>query len=992
MFQIIGSEDILLLCIFVLITIFAGSLCKSKFVGALVGFLLGLVEIAISAVYYSEEFLSLPGVSKLVCLIVTGLVVGLFASKKSAQENMIAERERKLSQSARELNKYKDQMNNAKKDDLLNSHVLEKLRNSDPAVSKLLLLTVNQLLEYERTAEQCLDIILSLNPKFFAFIKTDGIIIAYNPTILSLYGYTDKDHLVGKNILDLIQKRDAKKASTDIKNLKFNESYNVRARNEQSIEDVATPPVSFSFDLTRNPHLILVEINTDKSQISKKADSILEISDQGIWWIGEAGTTNFITETTARLIGYSSSEITGKKISDFFAAADQYDELLTCCRNGVKTQQFEFVHKNGSRVAMQVDTHTVSGGSGNFLGLIVTLENISKQTFAEKALTHRLSMEEMIANISSRFIGISSNMVDREIVNALNLIEEFMGIRDCFLQLSLDGGNEDMQYISGEMCWHSSNAGNSAAGDAINPYYSNETMVIPLVSGGKPIGIFRCAQNTYSKEWMGQDTQLIQLIGEIFVNALAGRAFQLKLILSEERLRITLNSIGDAVIAVDENGIIQMFNMTAERLIGIDKNDVMGKALDDVFITRQVIENEDMSNEKEYTALVRADGKDCFISVKRSPITDAENRIYGEVIIFCDITEEKYAEDEIRYLSYHDRLTNLYNRTFFEEEIRRLDVKRQHPITIIMGDCNGLKITNDVFGHFEGDRLLVKTAEILVNSIRQEDIVARWGGDEFVIVLPKTDEKTANEIRDRIHRACEHTEAHPIKPSLALGSATKTDASQKIETILKEAEERMYRHKLLEGKSARNSIISSFEKMLHERNFETEEHAKRMQEMAKAFGLSLGLSDYELDNLCLLAALHDIGKIGIPDYILLKQGLLSKDEWTSMKKHPEIGYNIANATSELNNIADLILHHHERWDGTGYPEGLKGEEIPKLSRILSIIDAYDVITHARPYKEPLSKKEALDEIMHCSGTQFDPDLAKSFIRLMKNSDVLLHIT
>ncbi len=459
-----------------LLTTLVSTLSKGRFVGALIGLLFGLAEISVSAVYYSEEVLSLPNVAKLVCLCIAGLVVGLFASKKKAQQRTITEQEMKLSQADLELSRYKEHLNHAKKDDLLNMHVSEKLRNSDPAVSKLLWLTVNQLLEYERTSDKCLEILLSLDPKFFAFLKTDGMIMAYNPTILSLYGYTDKDHLIGKNILDLIQTWDAEKASRDIKDLKFSESYNVRARHEQSIEDIATPPIVFSFELARNPNIILVELNTDKSQISKKADSILEISAQGVWWIGSDGTTNFITESTARLIGYLPIEITGKKITDYLSETRKYNELMNDCRDGVqRTQQLEFIHKNGSRIAMRVNTHTVSDGNGNFLGLVMTLENISKQTFAEKSLSHRLSMEEMIAHISSRFIGISSNMVDREIVNSLDIIEEFMGIRDCFVQLSLGAGNGAMQDISGELSWHSSDPKNSTSGNAIKPYYSNET-------------------------------------------------------------------------------------------------------------------------------------------------------------------------------------------------------------------------------------------------------------------------------------------------------------------------------------------------------------------------------------------------------------------------------------------------------------------------------------------------------------------------------------
>jgi diguanylate cyclase (GGDEF)-like protein/PAS domain S-box-containing protein len=986
-----GSENVLLLCAALLLTVLVSSLFKGRLgitAGILSGIVFGFAAALASAFFFDAELYSITNIIIPACLGFAGFVNSYSASRRRAQQSTISEQKAQLAELNRELSRYVNSQNHSNKDDIFNRKVLEKLRNGDPDVSKLLWLTVNELLESSEPSEKCLEIILALDPSFFAYLKTDGSIIAYNPTLLAIYGYTGKDNLTGKNILDLIHENEVEDLSTDLKYLRFRDDYSVRTRNEQYIEDVAYPPISLSFDRSRNPYLILARINTRTRSI-KKADAVLELTKQGIWWIDSRGETKFITESTAKLLGYSANEIAGKKITDClkYGQAGKFNELLGFCRDGAnRTQRFEFFQKNGDTAAMQVNTYAILDGSRNLLGLLLTLENISKQSFAERSLSYRLSMEEMITNISSRFVGISSNNVDFEIVNSLNLIEEFMGVRDSFLQLSLSPDGESDAPLLGEMTWNSSNSRSRLNQGGLRLYESPEIIAIPIVSGGKQIGSFRCTRNTYSKEWMGEDIQLIQLVGEIFINALTGREFQRKLILSEERLRVTLNSIGDAVIAVDENKTIQMFNKAAESIIGISRNEALYKHLDEVFVTKQVIESQGLSNEKVYTALVRKDENDVYISVRRSLIQDSEKNIFGEVIIFSDITEEKLAEDEIRYLSFHDRLTNLYNRAYFEEEMRRLDVKRQYPITIIMGDCNGLKITNDVFGHYEGDRLLIRTAEILLKATRKEDIVARWGGDEFVIILPRTDEKTANEIRERILDACQSSDMHPIKPSLALGSATKTDERERIEDVLKDAEERMYRHKLLEGRSTRNSIISSFEKMLYERNFETEEHAKRMQQMAKKFGLALGLSDHELDNLCLLAALHDIGKIGIPDYILLKQGLLSNEEWKHMKKHPEIGFSIANATNELKNIADLILHHHERWDGTGYPEGLKGEEIPKLSRILSIIDAYDVITHSRPYKEPLTKKEALNEISHCAGTQFDPKLVKQFVRMMRNWD------
>ncbi|MFW6381744.1 MAG: HD-GYP domain-containing protein, partial [Bacillota bacterium] len=293
-------------------------------------------------------------------------------------------------------------------------------------------------------------------------------------------------------------------------------------------------------------------------------------------------------------------------------------------------------------------------------------------------------------------------------------------------------------------------------------------------------------------------------------------------------------------------------------------------------------------------------------------------------------------------------------------------------------DVNGLKLVNDAFGHDLGDRLLVQIARLLDNCCRQEDVVARWGGDEFVILLPRTGRQAARRIINRINRACKKAGDDPIQPSISLGFITKEEESSDIWDKLKTAEKWMYKHKLLESESARSSIISSLEETLWEKDYETKEHAQRIKNMALKMGQALGLPENKLDELILLAGLHDIGKIAISDSILLKPDSFTEKEWEAMKKHPEIGYRIAQASSELVPVAEGILHHHEWWDGSGYPYGLSGEDIPLTSRIICIVDAFDVMVHERPYKQPIGVEEALVELKRCAGQQFDPELVRVF--------------
>lgn len=354
--------------------------------------------------------------------------------------------------------------------------------------------------------------------------------------------------------------------------------------------------------------------------------------------------------------------------------------------------------------------------------------------------------------------------------------------------------------------------------------------------------------------------------------------------------------------------------------------------------------------------------------------------------IISDSFNRYRSDEDILYLSYHDKLTGLYNRRFFEEELKRMDTERQLPLSVIIGDVNGLKITNDVFGHMAGDRLLKMIAKIVSESCRDDDVVARWGGDEFVVLLPKTSSESAGMICKRIYLDCEAAKFYPVHASISLGHATKTHMNQSIEQVINSAEDWMYRRKLMESRNFRSSMVSSLISTLSEKSFETVGHTERMGKMSQQMGKAMGLSEEEIESLSLLAMLHDIGKVVIPEDILTKPGKLTEDERIEIKRHSEIGYRIAQSTSELSQLAELILCIHERWDGTGYPNHLKGEEIPKLSRIVAVIDAYDVMTHERPYREAVSHEQAVNEIEACAGTQFDPRVVDVFLEFMKENN------
>ncbi|MBC7335258.1 MAG: diguanylate cyclase, partial [Clostridia bacterium] len=326
----------------------------------------------------------------------------------------------------------------------------------------------------------------------------------------------------------------------------------------------------------------------------------------------------------------------------------------------------------------------------------------------------------------------------------------------------------------------------------------------------------------------------------------------------------------------------------------------------------------------------------------------------------------------------------LYNRAYFEEKLRRLEKDHLFPVSFVICDLDGLKTVNDALGHERGDEMLRRAARVIAACVRASDVVARVGGDEFVVILPGADRKAAEAVAERILEEAERDNLdHPDLPlSLSVGAATAEDASLPLRQIYKEADDAMYRDKLARGREPRLAVLRVLKAALAEKDL----HTDRMRELACALGEAVGLAREQIDLLCLLVEVHDIGKLGVPDQIIFKSGKLSAEERREIQRHPEIGYRIALSSPDLAPVAELILQHHEHWDGQGYPRGLRGEEIHLLSRILAVVDAYEAMTTDRPYRRALSHEEAVAELKRCAGKQFDPDLVRIFVRLVAGKE------
>lgn len=357
------------------------------------------------------------------------------------------------------------------------------------------------------------------------------------------------------------------------------------------------------------------------------------------------------------------------------------------------------------------------------------------------------------------------------------------------------------------------------------------------------------------------------------------------------------------------------------------------------------------------------------------------------ILFYTDITlieeelrkqKQDILDNNLKQYYYRDKLTDLYTKDFFEEELHRLDTERQLPLSIIMGDLNGLKLINDAFGHRMGDRAIKMVARVLQESFRKEDILSRIGGDEFLILLPNTSKETAASIIETLKSTFAEKTLDFLPLSVSFGVATKENPEEDVERTMKRAEDKMYFLKLKESKEAKLFTIQYLKEKLRKISFETKGHKNRLVEVSLLMAEKLNLTEIEKEEIKLLCDFHDIGKIGIPHHILLKEGTLNEDEWTQMKRHSEIGYHIIRSAKETLAVDELILVHHERWDGNGYPRQLKGLEIPLSVRLFGIADAYVAMTEGRPYKCGISHNRAVEEIQRKSGSQFDPALIQVF--------------
>lgn len=469
---------------------------------------------------------------------------------------------------------------------------------------------------------------------------------------------------------------------------------------------------------------------------------------------------------------------------------------------------------------------------------------------------------------------------------------------------------------------------------------------------------------------------------------------------NKSQLQLILDSAAEAIYGVDKEGNCTFCNTSCVKMLGYkSKDELLGKNMH-IQIHHSRIDGTTLPSEEcriiqaikdgkgitvNDEVLWRADGT--FFKVEYHSYPQIKNdEVIGAVITFMDISERIRREEEIKHISCHDSLTGIYNRRCFEENIYNIDIPEKLPLSVIFADINGLKMTNDIFGHTAGDELIKKSAEILLKSCRDNDMIARVGGDEFIILLPNTNMENAEKIIMRIKSGFSDARVSAIKCSISIGCDTKISSEQLLEVIMSNAENAMYKDKTLNRKSVNKDIMDTLIESLHSKSEREKQHSIFVSELCGELGSALHLSESQINKLKLTGYLHDIGKITLDKSIFFKDGL-TEEEIEKTQQHSVAGYRILSLFDETLDIAEYVYSHHEKWDGSGYPRGLNGEQIPLISRIVSIVETYDRVLNRDDI--PLSERsqKAIEVILDGANKQFDPQIVEVFVNKMRTKEL-----
>ncbi len=388
-------------------------------------------------------------------------------------------------------------------------------------------------------------------------------------------------------------------------------------------------------------------------------------------------------------------------------------------------------------------------------------------------------------------------------------------------------------------------------------------------------------------------------------------------------------------------------------------------------------------------------------AIERRHLKTENDRLVGE--LQAKVSDLEHARARLAHLAERDGLTGLLNyRTIHQKLTEALSLRDS--VAICLMDMDSFKMLNDTYGHPVGDEILKHVSSLLSRVCGNSVLVGRCGGDEFLMVYPDGSGSDACKIADQIRKALiEHPFVNPegtaLPIKLCFGVADSAVTGRSSVSLLAAADAALYESKHHGGdrvtlhmveydeeqKPTHNAytVLDGLVTAVDHKDKYTRAHSEHMTEFALQLARTMGMSDATLEIVRIAGLLHDVGKIGVPDSVLRKPGKLTNDEYEVMKTHVTLSAAIIHGLPHLSDILDAVAHHHERWDGKGYPFGKKGEEIPLLGRIMAVADAFSAMTLDRPYRAGLPVEVALQEILNGAGSQFDPELARTFVSAMR---------
>lgn len=723
-------------------------------------------------------------------------------------------------------------------------------------------------------------------------------------------------------------------------------------------------------------HIDITESKQLELEIKKSEDDYRFLVDSSydiIYRLQLDGRFTFLSKAWEDLLGYTVDEAIGAPLQPYVHPEDLpriYDFFNQINESGeqLETRDYRLIHKNGEYHWFMTTAVPIWNSNDEIIGFTGTARDITDVKEANLALVKQKDELESFFTVNMDFFCIADNDGNFKKLNNAWIKSFHYKLSDLLGKNALEFVHpDDVQLVR------------DAIG-SLNDFHKEVSFLARI----------KKSDDTYRiLEWKAHISG--NLIYAAARDVTENKTLENNLFLEKELFRTTLLSVEDGVIATDNSGRINIMNLAAQTMTGWSIEEVYGKPIEEIFrvykedtgkpiYTRipEIIRNGKGIGFSEML-LISRENKEIPIENSASPVKDHTGKTTGIVIVFRDITVKKERQSQIEFISYHDQLTGLYNRRFVEDAIRRLNKTGNLPLSIIVMDINGLKLTNDAFGHDLGDLLLKKASKIMKNAIRRNDVLARVGGDEFVLVLPKTDFLEADRVKQRIQKEALNATIGPIGISIAIGLATKSKHSQNISEVQKVADNNMYRDKLVNGRMMKNRIIKTILESIDKKFPEEQHHLSGVAKYSAKIGKAMGFSDAEVERLRLAGSLHDIGKISVPKDIMMKPDLLTFEEREVINKHAETSYQILKSVEEFISIAEDVLYHHERMDGKGYPEGLLGDEIPLNSRIIAVADAYEAMISSRPYHKIKTKEEAILELRRCSGTQFDSDVVNVLV-------------